>query len=208
MRSIRLVIACGVLFATPAQNLWAEQIPGYSYIDDTNLRACVERHKPPIKQLKCHSAGIKSLVGLERVSQLASLSLFNNHIREIDLTHWPDLEELNISKNPLTDLDISHARLKKVFAFSATLQRATINAPALQELKLNNNQLQSLILTDTQSLTKLDSYNNQLKSLAISQLTNCKLLDVRNNPMPDSLYDEMDKMPCLVMHDGNAEDWR
>ena len=34
-------------------------------------------------------------------------------------------------------------------------------------------------------------------------------IDVRQNPMPDKLYEEMDKLKGITfLHDGNAKDWQ
>ena len=206
------IFACFLLSSLVSLAYAASELDRAKHIQDDALKACVLAQLPengkPLSRLKCHSKGIASLNGLENFHKLKELSLFNNAITGISIDSWPALEMLNIAKNPISSLIIEHSELTKLYAFSTMLTELSLNAPKLELLKANNSQLVTIQLLAVPKLSKCDIYNNQLKTMAIAPLTACKHLDVRNNPMPDDLYDRMDNMPCLVLHDGNAEDWQ
>ena len=47
-----------------------------------------------------------------------------------------------------------------------------------------------------------------MEHIDIYSLPKMKYMDVRQNPMPDELYEEMDKLKgTTILHDGNADDW-
>lgn len=204
-------VSCA-LSAFIACNSAANELDSARRVSDNALRDCVLAQLPKngkaLTRLKCHSKGVASLKGLEQFRELQELSLFNNGITDIEISHWPKLKNLNIAKNPISSLAINHDELKKLYVFSTMLSELSLRTPKLELLKANNSQLTSIHLLDVPNLSKCDIYNNQLKTMDISSLSACRHLDVRNNPMPDSLYEQMDVMPCLVLHDGNAEDWQ
>lgn len=190
----------------------ADEFNQLRYITDDALRACISDQLPhgreELTRLKCHSKGITDLAGLEHFTGIQELSLFNNAISEISPDLWPQLHHLNIAKNPIPRLTIYHPKLSKLYIFSSGLTELSLQTPNLEILKANNNGLVTIRLLETPKLASCDLYNNELKTMEIERLKACRHLDVRNNPMPDGLYEKMDAMECLVMHDGNAEDWQ
>ena len=78
----------------------------------------------------------------------------------------------------------------------------------LKVLKANNNKIENFSYSNTPKLENMYIFNNQLETINIYDLPSLQYMDCRQNPMPDSLYDEMDKKnDTTFLHDGNAEDW-
>jgi Leucine-rich repeat (LRR) protein len=78
----------------------------------------------------------------------------------------------------------------------------------LEVLKANNNKIENFSYSNIPKLEKMYIFNNQLEAININDLPSLQYMDCRQNPMPDSLYDEMDKVDnTTFLHDGNADDW-
>ena len=81
--------------------------------------------------------------------------------------------------------------------------------PGLTLLKINDNQIVKFTYKDLPALEKIYMFNNLMEHVDIYHLPAMKYMDARQNPMPDPLYEEMDKMAGVTfLHDGNAEDWQ
>lgn len=122
---------------------------------------------------------IESLKGIEIFTNLQTLRVSNNNIKEIDLSKNTELQELYVDGNILENLDIS----KNV---------------KIKRLKCNTNYITQLDISNLPDLVSLDCSNNELKSLDVSK--NLKLstlicnenalgnLDVSKNTALTSLY--------------------
>ena len=162
--------------------------------------------------IKCHGKGVKSLRGLEQFTQLETLSLYNNKLQHVDmdLTQLKHLKMLNLARNNLASLTIVDApRLEVVYAFSNRIKTLQLtNLAQLNMLKVNNNTIETFSYLDIPLLSKIYIFNNQLETINIHELPALRYMDCRENPMPDELYDEMDRKEAITfLHDGNAEDW-
>lgn len=165
---------------------------------------------PQFVEVRCHSQGVQTLKGLEAFNQIKVLSLHNNKISEFNAKLWPQLESLTITKNNLRTLELKDLPgLQKAYASGNRLESLTlINLPALEIFKANNNKLLQFHYQDLPLLEKIYLFDNELETMDIYQMPKLKYMFVRQNPMPDELYEEMDKLPGVtVLHDGNAEDW-
>lgn len=187
------------------------------YISDANLRKCLQKAQAQhhwkttkeVTQIKCHSKKISSIQGLEQFVEVTELSLFNNNIEHLQLPPLTKLRKLNIAKNPLTKLQLSHPALEELFVFSANLQYLHLNLPAATTIRANNNRIEEFSYQRLSQLNKLYLFNNELPTMDITRLPALAFLDVRQNPMPDELYDRMDQLTHVTtFHDGNAEDWQ
>lgn len=189
-------------------------------VEDSHLQTCLEaeakennwKQLKDVKAIKCHSQDIQSLAGLEKFTALQSLSLYNNRISKLDikLLQFEQLKHLNLARNNLTTASLEGlAKLDKLYLFDNQLTQLTLaNLPELTEMKANNNKIERFHYQNTPKLAKMYIFNNQLEMIDIYQLPSLQYMDCRQNPMPDSLYDEMDKKNDVTfLHDGNAEDW-
>ena len=189
-------------------------------VADAQLKACLQDiaqskqwpQPQDFLEIKCHSQGIQSLEGLEQFSQIETLSLHNNQLQQLDINFakFKNLKQLNLAKNNLEQVTLkSLPSLEKVFLFANHIKKLQlIDMPQLQELKTNNNEIISFHYDNTPQLKKIYIFNNQLETINIHDLPALQYMDCRENPMPDELYDEMDRMDGITfLHDGNAEDW-
>ncbi len=186
--------------------------------EDKNLENCVNKiaskkgWKSPesITEIKCHKKDIESLAGLEQLTNLTKLSVYNNNITEIDLSPFKHLKQVNVAKNRLQSLAIeNHTFLEDVYAFSNQLTEITIkNLPMLSMFKANTNKVVNFEYDGLKNLEKIYLFNNEIEHIDIYNLPSLKYMDVRQNPMSDELYEEMDRLESVtIWHDGNAEDW-
>ncbi len=189
-------------------------------VPDAALQQCLQElahtnhwsQPSDFKKIDCHGLGIESAQGLVQFSQIEELSLYNNKLDrfDIDLSQFQSLKTLNLARNNLISVGIADAPiLETVYLFSNridTLQLA--NLAELREIKTHNNKIESFHYSNAPKLKKIYIFNNKLKTIDIHNLPNLEYMDCRQNPMPNELYDEMDRMQgTTFLHDGNAEDW-
>ncbi|NQZ80521.1 MAG: hypothetical protein HRT52_05840 [Colwellia sp.] len=163
------------------------------------------------KKLRCHGMNIQSLEGLNQLTNLTSLSLYNNELTEVDLRVLKQLVHVNIANNKLRAVKISGlSRLKSLYLFKNKL--TTVNFIGLKQLKkirITNNQLITLDISPLVSLEKAYFFDNKLENLVLTGLSQLKFVEVRQNPMPDDVYDRYDAIDGItIVHDGNADDWK
>lgn len=189
-------------------------------LQDEELKVCVQElaeknqwsTPAEVTEIKCHSKGIITMAGLEQFTNLQSLSLYNNKLQQvdIDLTTLQQLKSLNLARNNLSQLTLANvSTLNELYLFDNHLKTLTLsNLPELKILKANNNTIDNFTYIDLPHLEKVYIFNNKLETINIYDLPTLQYMDCRQNPMPDSLYDEMDKKNDVTfLHDGNAEDW-
>lgn len=186
------------------------------FIKDQALKKCITHQISQNKwvsiqhvtQLKCHSKSIASLDGIEAFHAITKASFFNNNIQQYSIKGLSNLNHLNLAKNPLLSLSLTHTKLEQLYVFSTDMHTLILDLPSVQIVRANNNQLVHFSYRNLNALKKLYLFDNQLEAMDIHQLPNLSFMDVRQNPMPDSLYDDMDTInQATVFHDGNAEDW-
>ena len=214
------ILATVVAIVTGLSVQVAVAAPSQIQVEDAALRKCLLKigrannwtSAGEFVAIKCHGEGIKSLAGLEQFANLESLSLYNNKIKKADLvlTQFPKLTTLNLARNQLTELSLQDSSsLQNLYVFANELESLTVNNLArLEIVKSHNNRIETFTYSNTPELAKVYIFNNQLKFVDIYNLPSLQYMDCRENPMPDELYDEMDKMEDkTILHDGNAEDW-
>ncbi len=98
----------------------------------------------------------------------------DNAIVEINVKNNPNLEKLKCTYSPgLTSLDLSaNAKLKKVNVSGCKLTNIALptQAPMLEELDVNDNQLDKLEVTGCTKLVRLDCFKNNLTAEAMQKL--------------------------------------
>ncbi|NQZ86164.1 MAG: hypothetical protein HRT54_01125 [Colwellia sp.] len=164
-----------------------------------------------IHTLKCHGLDIRSIEGLNALTQLKSLSLYNNKLENIDLRKFNQLEYVNIANNKLRTIYLTNlSHLHTLYLFKNKL--VTVDFTGLNKLskiRITNNLLSSLDISPLISLEKAYFFDNKLEELIVKGLPKLKFIELRQNPMPDEVYDRYDALDGItIVHDGNADDWK
>lgn len=188
-------------------------------VADENLRQCIQQTSEKfhwltiadITSLECHNQNIVNIEGIEALSNLQSLSLYNNQISIINHLALPKLKQFNIAKNKLKTLTLENLpELEALLAFGNQLTQLELSAlPKLKLLKANNNAIIDIHYSNLPALEKLYLFDNKMATIDIYHLPMMNYMDVRQNPMPDKLYEDMDKLKGVTfLHNGNSRDWQ
>lgn len=163
-----------------------------------------------VTEINCNNKKITSIEGIEQFKNLAVLSLYKNKIKKATISSLPLLTSLNLARNELIHINVHELPLLEtmyVFGNKLTALELT-NLANLKVIKANSNLLETVTFKNTTNLEKIYIFDNKLETVDIYGLPNMKMMDCRQNPMPDPLYEEMDKMTAVTFfHDGNADDW-
>jgi len=188
-------------------------------IKDENLAACITAiiHKNAISKIsqltkvKCHGKNIRQLQGIEKLTSLQNLSLYNNKIKTAELSKLSQLAYLNIAGNKLTSINIANlSQLHTLYLFKNKLKHVNFTGlKNIKKLRITNNLLRHVDISPLVALEKAYFFDNKLEDLVILSLPKLSFLEVRQNPMPDEVYDRYDAMAGItIVHDGNADDWK
>ena len=202
-------------FAWAKQSAVAEPVQ----FADPQLAACVEANLVEsntkqlhlLEKLKCHGKGIERLDGLESLTQLQYLSLFNNKLKAVDVSGLTQLTYLNLANNRLQSVKLHGLQqLETLYLFKNKLTHVDFNGLSrLKKLRITNNQLKGIDISELISLEQGYFFDNQLEDLDLSGLANLSFIELRQNPMPDEVYDRYDAIEGItIVHDGNADDWK
>ena len=163
-----------------------------------------------VTEIDCNNKKIASIEGIEQFENLVVLSLYKNKIKKADISSLPSLTSLNIARNELVHINVSELPLlETMYVFGNKLTALELNnLTRLNVIKANNNLLKTISFKNNTNLEKIYIFDNKLETVDIYGLPKMKMMDCRQNPMPDPLYEEMDKMTAVTFfHDGNADDW-
>lgn len=132
-----------------------------------------------ITEVICRSSNITSTKGIEKLTSLKYLNLYDNKVSSMDLSSNTNLVMLNMTFNNLSSIDLSHNT-------------------NLQQLYLNGNKISSIDLSHNPKLIDLNVYNNKLNSINVSNLPDLKFLllslnnlttiDLSNNTKLEHVY--------------------
>ena len=191
-----------------ATNIYKE--PANKYFDDDNFYKCVvdaynrENKKSipytqnlsdsqlgSIKKVECDGSGanydteIESAKGVEKLTALTVLYVYNNKLTTLDVSKNTKLTSLNVGWNRLTTLDVSNntaLTLLEVGANSLTTLDVSKNT-ALTELYAYTNKLTTLDVSNNTALTWLYVYHNKLTTFDVSKNTALTGLYVHENQL-------------------------
>jgi hypothetical protein len=127
---------------------------------------------------------IESLDGIEMFTNLTSLNIQRNNITELDLSHNTALETLVVSYNPgLTTLNVaSNTALKTLACQYCDIDALDVsNHTALTILMCAYNGLSSLNVDNCTALKSLDCHANNLTALNVDDCTLITWLDCMTN---------------------------
>lgn len=188
-------------------------------VSDPKLQSCIDAHArkkhwqktTDVINLACHNEDIASLAGLEGFTNLEKLSFHKNNIENVSLSGLVKLKHLNLSRNKLSVMELDNLpELEELYFFGNRLPQVRLHdLPGLKQIKGNASEIEHFEYQNLPSLEKIYLFDNKMETIDINRLPAMKYMDVRQNPMPDELYEDMDKMPGVtILHDGNAEDWQ
>lgn len=209
-----LIILVSIVLSTFA---WAEPEP--SRFLDLKLSDCVNKalekaggiSAVDLTTLTCNAKGISDATGINSLLNLERLSLFGNRLKTIDLSGLDGLENLNLANNALAEIDLSGTKsIKTLYLFGNRLVQLNLEGlEQLVKLKAEKNKLLAVQFARKSALEKVYLFNNEMVDIEIDTLPALKFIDVRSNPMPDEVYDYLDKFDGVkASHDGNTEDWK
>jgi len=178
-------------------NLYAEDLNGNSTAVDLNGDGEIQVSEAQnIKKLKLTSPSstllISSASEISFFSNLTELNLSKNNLSEIDLTNLLLLEKINFSENNISLLNVSFLQnLKTLMIQNNSLTNLDVsNKGQLYLLYADGNQLTNLNLENTNGLQTLSCSNNLLTTL-----------DISDSPI-DIFYAHNNNLESLNMNNG------
>ncbi|MGN0592309.1 MAG: leucine-rich repeat domain-containing protein, partial [Ruminococcus sp.] len=165
---------------------------GDGYLDDFECMSI---------SINLYSAGeIKSLKGIELLTDLKSLSAFGSGLTEVDVSKNTKLESLTLSETNITGVDISNnTNLKYLTISNNPVTSVDISKNVnLEYLDIGDTGISNIDLSLCPNLTFLDCSNTPLTSLDLSAVPlleyidiykcNIETLDISNNTALKTLY--------------------
>lgn len=146
----------------------------FSKFKDESLRRCVSydgRTKVvQVGDLRC--SGVSDTSGIEQLTELYRLDLYENQISTIDLSANTNLRYVNLSRNKLTNIDVSkNTVLSKLILSSNTLTAIDVsNNPSLEWLSVDANELTTIDVSANANLKNLYLEKNQIPCSEIKEL--------------------------------------
>lgn len=140
---------------------------------DTNL---TDEQLANIVELDCKNRGIQDVSGIEKLVNLAGISLSNNDISSIDLTHNSKLSWLEFQNNHLSSIDLSHnLQLIDLYLGSNQLEEIDLSKNVkLRTLNISSNKLKAIDVSNNVELTGVDLSHNKIRKIDLSK--NVKLV--------------------------------
>ncbi|WP_048627029.1 LPXTG cell wall anchor domain-containing protein [Listeria ivanovii] len=149
---------------------------------DTSDELVSEGDLASLKQLFCHGLGIQDSTGIEYLTGLEELVISRNQLTTLDISKNTNLAILDCGSNLLTNIDISK-----------NLE--------LDEFKCNDNQLTNLDVSKNIALYLLYLDNNQLTDLDVSKNLNLGGIYCRNNQLTNLDVSKNPKLSTLQCED-------
>lgn len=157
----------------------------YSSFDDSNLTVLQIRNllSQQVTELSCSGKGITSTEGIQYLTSLQTLDLYNNRINTIDLSKNTALTSLNLAYNKIDTIDISKSiALTRLYLTSNKLSTIDVSKnTALTYLNLSENYISTIDVSKNTSLTYLNLNVNQLNAIDLSKNKNLTTLSLSNN---------------------------
>lgn len=161
--------------------------------EDDNFKTCVLEtgfeDSNDLVELICRKKKIKSVKGVEHLTELKLLDLTRNKLTDIDLSKNTKLEEVFLGNNAIESLDVSGCTaLTHLEVFMNDLEQIDISKNILiEELWADLNNLKSLDLSSSAELVDLRVNSNDLSELDLSGNTKLEKLLIQENRLADDV---------------------
>lgn len=149
-------------------------------------------------------------IGFPESPGLRELSLNNNRLDNVAfIDRYPELTTLSVMGNPLGSLDVSPLKkLQGLYASNCGLESVTLDNPALWEMALLENNLETIDLGNVPAMEQLWLSHNKLKAIDLGQMPKLRAVTLDYNnfdfttlPLPNSgyaLYNYLNQAPLEV----------
>lgn len=150
---------------------------------------------PDLDLLRCESNNLTAL-DVSNCPKLNVLYCNDNQLQELDLTNNKKIEYLRVPDNKLQNLDASNlSKLKEFYCNNNELTDLMLNSLELTWVECQNNDLQSLDLSNLPALYLLRCYENQFETI-----------DVSNNPELRGFFcNPMESLKTIYMSEGQDQ---
>ncbi|SHG57876.1 leucine-rich repeat domain-containing protein [Flagellimonas flava] len=140
-------------------------------------------NNPNLISLDLKVNSLSSITGLSKANQLKDLRLSFNLFEEISI-HNPSLENLLMSHNELTSLDIEGAvNLKNILLRLNKVKELDLSSNvALENVFVDNNKLETINFGTNVNYKYLNLHNNLLSELDVSEYKELIKITINNNP--------------------------
>ena len=157
-----------------------------------------------VTTLNVNNKSITSLQGIEAFTNLETLSITNNSVKELNIEKNIKLTNLNLTNNELTNIDVSkNTALKFLFLGHNNLKKINIGTNVnLETLFLHNNELAIIEgLGLASSLEYLVLSNNKLTNIDVSNNNGLLYLYVNNNEFTTLDFSANNLLEELYVHE-------
>lgn len=171
--------------------------------EDEAFKQCVletgAENAEQILELKCRKRHIKSVAGIEYLTELRFLDLTRNQLTRLDLSKNTKLTDLFVGSNELSELDISGcSELACLEIFSNALERIDLSHnPRLEEICAMENELASISFAANPELLIARLNGNFIAALELPPACKLESLELKNNPLPGELLTQLQQLPEL-----------
>ena len=169
-----------------------------------------EEEMEDLYQLYIDDRGIRSLEGIDLLTNLGDLRISGNQFGTLVLPRMEGLYRLYLIRCGLTGLDLSQCPNISDFRCIENDGLTTLdlsNKPKLELLEVYENQLTSLNLEGSDSVLCMDVHQNQFTSLDLSAQRNLHSVNIGHNPMDDAQFDRfISQLPKGVQMDMSWSD--
>lgn len=166
-------------------NLSGDETPINTAFDDINFYKCVvDRYNTEEKASKNYKEDSLSNSELSRIS---NLDCSNQAIKSVKgIEKLTNLEILDLSYNELTSIDFSKNEFLKIVTLKDNeLTNVVKNTVNLRKFNVYNNKLNEINVSDNVNLELLDASSNKLTSIDVSSNTNLETLNLSSNDISD-----------------------
>ena len=175
-----------------------------AHFPDDNFRAYVKEEKddrPADGRLDQQEAGVYSKSETEESTYYITIDVTDRDISSLKgIEYFPELEILNITRNNITELDVSPFKyLLKLVTTSNPLKSLDVTkSPQLRNLRCDYNQLTRLDLSKSDSLISLNCTNNLLTYIDFSHCNELWEILMGGNRIDTWMTETLESLPTTT----------